>query len=118
MVFTKELEDNLYVCPKCDHHERIGPKHRFAYLFDEVSYDELPAPRVTEDPLNFPDSKRYVDRLKAARASTGEQHALHSAPGTDERRKAVVGVQVFAFMRGSRGLACGECCVPTTDECR
>src|SRR3546814_8660331 len=91
MVFTKELEDNLYVCPKCDHHERIGPKHRFAYLFDEGSYDELPAPRVTEDPLKFRDSTRYVDRLKAARASTGEQDALITARATIEGRTAVVG---------------------------
>src|SRR3546814_14324097 len=94
MVFTKELEDNLYVCPKCDHHERIGPKHRFAYLFDEGSYDELPAPRVTEDPLKFRDSKRYVDRLKAARASTGEQDAPITArgPRSEEHRVGKAGV--------------------------
>ncbi|RIA36645.1 acetyl-CoA carboxylase carboxyltransferase subunit alpha [Hephaestia caeni] len=108
MVFTKELEDNLYVCPKCDHHERIGPTHRFAYLFDEGSYSELPTPRVTEDPLKFRDSKRYVDRLKAARTSTGEQDALITARGTIEGRKAIVGVQDFAFMGGSMGLAVGE----------
>src|SRR3546814_11410548 len=70
MVFTKELEDNLYVCPKCDHHERIGPKHRFAYLFDEGSYDELPAPRVTEDPLKFRDSRSEERRVGKECVST------------------------------------------------
>ncbi|HVJ00094.1 MAG TPA: acetyl-CoA carboxylase, carboxyltransferase subunit beta [Sphingomonas sp.] len=108
MVFTRELEDNLYVCPKCDHHERIGPALRFAYLFDEGSHSELTAPKVTEDPLKFRDSKRYTDRLKAARASTGEQDALVNARGTIEGHKAVVGVQDFAFMGGSMGLAVGE----------
>ena len=51
MVFTKELEDNLNVCPKCDHHDRIGPKVRFRHLLDEGSCNELPAPKVPEDPL-------------------------------------------------------------------
>src|SRR3546814_20867642 len=115
MVLSKELEENRVVCPKCDHHERISPKHRFACLFDECSYDELPAPMVADDPLKFRDSKRYVDRLKAARASTGEQDALITARGTIEGRKAVVGVQDFAFMGGSMGLAVGEAFVAGVD---
>ena len=53
MIFTKELEDNLYVCPQCSHHERIGPKLRFAYTFDPGSHVELPTPKVAEDPLKF-----------------------------------------------------------------
>ena len=68
MVFTKELAENLHVCPRCDHHERIGPRERFAQLLDEGSAVEIPAPKVPEDPLRFRDSKRYADRLKAARA--------------------------------------------------
>ena len=67
MVFTKEYEDNLYVCPRCDHHGRIGPKQRFALLLDP-GYTVLPPPQVAEDPLKFRDSKRYTDRIKAARA--------------------------------------------------
>ncbi|MGN6268913.1 MAG: acetyl-CoA carboxylase, carboxyltransferase subunit beta [Sphingomonas sp.] len=108
MVFTKELEENLYVCPKCDFHERIGPKLRFQYTFDEGSCAELPAPTVAEDPLRFRDTKRYTDRIKAARASTHEADALINARGTIEGRKAVVGVQDFAFMGGSMGQAVGE----------
>jgi acetyl-CoA carboxylase carboxyl transferase subunit beta len=108
MVFTKELEENLYVCPTCDHHERIGPKERFAQLLDEGSAEVLTPPRATEDPLKFRDSKRYADRLKAARADTGEQDAFVNAKGKIEGRPVVIGVQDFAFMGGSMGQAVGE----------
>ena len=108
MVFSKELEENLYVCPKCDHHDRIGPKERFKQLFDEGSWHQIATPKVTEDPLRFRDSKRYVDRLKAARADTGETDALINALGRIDGNGAVVGVQDFAFMGGSMGLAVGE----------
>ncbi len=108
MVFVREFEDNLHVCPKCDHHERIGPKLRFEYLFDDGSCHELPAAKVTEDPLKFRDTKRYADRLKAARVATGEVDAFVNAVGMIDGHKAVVGVQDFAFMGGSMGLAVGE----------
>ena len=108
MVFTKELEDNLNVCPKCDHHDRIGPKARFRHLFDEGSCAELSPPKVPEDPLKFRDSKRYTDRLKVARVNNGDADALVNARGTILGNKVVVGVQDFAFMGGSMGLAVGE----------
>lgn len=108
MVFTKELEDNLNVCPKCDYHDRIGPKARFRHLFDEGSCAELSPPKVPEDPLKFRDSKRYTDRLKVARANNGDADALVNARGTILGNKVVVGVQDFAFMGGSMGLAVGE----------
>jgi acetyl-CoA carboxylase carboxyl transferase subunit beta len=107
MVFVKEYEDNLSVCPKCGHHGRIGPDERFDQLFDSGVYTPLPMPQVREDPLKFRDSKRYTDRIKAARTATGEQDALINARGTIEGFKAVVGVQDFAFMGGSMGLAVG-----------
>ena len=116
MVFTKELADNLYVCPNCAHHERIGPKDRFAQIFDEGSCNELPAPTVRDDPLKFRDQKRYTDRIKAARMATGESDALINATGTIEGRKAVVGVQDFAFMGGSMGLAVGEAFIRGVEE--
>ena len=108
MVFAKELADNLYVCPNCAYHERIGPAERFKQIFDPGSFTELPAPKVQDDPLRFRDQKKYTDRIKAARAATGETDALINASGTIEGRKAVVGVQDFAFMGGSMGLAVGE----------
>ena len=108
MVFTKELAENLHVCPRCDHHERIGPRERFTQLLDEGSCAELPAPKVAEDPLRFRDSKRYTDRLKAARAENSEADAFVNARGTIGGHPVIVGVQDFAFMGGSMGLAVGE----------
>ena len=68
MVFSKEWEENLYVCPRCDHHDRIRAHQRFAMLFDGGKHEKLPAPEVREDPLKFRDTKRYTDRIKIGRA--------------------------------------------------
>lgn len=106
MVFAREYEENLSVCPQCNHHGRIGPKARFGQVFDE-SYTELPTPRVAEDPLKFRDTKKYTDRIKAARTATGEHDALINACGTIGGHTAVVGVQDFAFMGGSMGVGVG-----------
>jgi acetyl-CoA carboxylase carboxyl transferase subunit beta len=106
MVFLKEWEDNLRVCPRCDFHDRIGPGLRFEYLFDD-GFEQLPSPEVREDPLRFKDSKRYSERIKAARQKTGESDALINAVGTIDGHRAVVGVQDFAFMGGSMGIAVG-----------
>jgi acetyl-CoA carboxylase carboxyl transferase subunit beta len=107
MVFLKEWEENLSVCPRCDFHDRIGPAARFEQLFDAAKYEVLPSPEVREDPLRFKDSKRYSDRLKAARAATGERDALINARGKIGGHKVVLGVQDFAFMGGSMGIAVG-----------
>ena len=107
MVFTKEWEENLYVCPRCDHHDRIGPKARFDQVFDDGEHDLLPSPDVKEDPLRFRDTKRYTDRLKAARSSTEEKDALINGRGKIGGKAAVVGVQDFAFIGGSMGVAVG-----------
>lgn len=107
MVFARELEDNLYVCPHCEHHERIGPLVRFEQIFDP-GYTIVPLPKVPDDPLKFRDTKRYSDRIKAARTATAEGDALITARGAIDGRRAVVGVQDFAFMGGSMGLAVGE----------
>jgi acetyl-CoA carboxylase carboxyl transferase subunit beta len=107
MVFLKEWEDNLRVCPRCDFHDRIGPKLRFQFTFDDGEYEMLPTPTVREDPLKFRDTKRYTDRLKEARSKTGEQDALLSARGRIEGHEAIVAVQNFAFMGGSMGTGVG-----------
>jgi acetyl-CoA carboxylase carboxyl transferase subunit beta len=106
MLFTKEYEANLSVCPRCGHHGRIGAEARFAQLLDP-GFEVLPAPKVREDPLKFRDSKKYTDRLRAARAGNPHYDALTNAFGAIDGRKAVVGVQEFAFMGGSMGIAVG-----------
>lgn len=108
MIFIKEYEENLSVCTVCGHHGRIGPHARFHQILDEGSWKILPSPRAPEDPLKFRDSKKYVDRIKAARAATGEHDALLNAKGRIEGQGVVVGVQDFAFMGGSMGVGVGE----------
>ncbi len=108
MVFVKEFEENLSVCPVCGHHGRIGPQERFEQLFDGARWTMIASPKAPEDPLKFRDSKKYTDRIKAARASTGEHDALLNARGTILGNKAVIGVQDFAFMGGSMGVGVGE----------
>jgi acetyl-CoA carboxylase carboxyl transferase subunit beta len=107
MVFVKEWEENYSVCPRCDFHDRIGANKRFEQLFDAAQYELLPAPEVREDPLRFKDTKRYADRLKAARTATDERDALLNARGKIDGHKVIVGVQDFAFMGGSMGIAVG-----------
>ena len=107
MLFTKEYEENLSVCPRCEHHGRIGADARLAQLLDP-GFALLPSPKVAEDPLKFKDSKKYPDRLKAARAANPHPDALTNAAGTIEGLKLVLGVQDFAFMGGSMGMAVGE----------
>jgi acetyl-CoA carboxylase carboxyl transferase subunit beta len=106
MLFTREYEENLSVCPRCEHHGRIGADARFAQLLDP-GYTLLEAPKVKEDPLRFRDSKKYTDRLRTAKAANPHPDALTNALGTLGGRKAVVGVQEFAFMGGSMGMAVG-----------
>jgi acetyl-CoA carboxylase carboxyl transferase subunit beta len=107
MLFTREYEANLYVCPKCDHHGRIGADTRLAQLLDP-GFQLLPDPSVADDPLKFRDTKRYPDRLKQARASNAHCDAFTAATGAIDSRRAVVGVQDFMFMAGSMGQAVGQ----------
>ncbi|OBV11684.1 acetyl-CoA carboxylase, carboxyltransferase subunit beta [Erythrobacter dokdonensis] len=107
MLFVQEYEDNLSVCPKCEHHGRIGADARLALLLDP-GFEVLPLPKVTEDPLGFKDTKKYTDRLKAARAANPHEDAFVVGSGTIDTRPAVVGVQDFSFMGGSMGMAVGQ----------
>lgn len=115
MLFTKEYEENLSVCPRCEHHGRIGADARLAQLLDP-GFEVLPAPKVKEDPLRFRDTKKYVDRLKTARAANPHPDALTNAVGTINGQRAVVGVQEFAFMGGSMGMAVGNAFVAGTER--
>lgn len=107
MLFAREYEANLYVCPRCDHHGRIGADTRLAQLLDQ-GFEPLPEPQVPDDPLRFRDTKRYTDRLKQARAANPHRDAFAAAFGTIDGQRAVVGVQDFLFMAGSMGQAVGK----------
>jgi acetyl-CoA carboxylase carboxyl transferase subunit beta len=108
MIYSKELEENQHVCPKCDHHLRIGSKERFAALFDDGEYQTIELPEVIQDPLGFRDQRKYPDRLKDARNKTSLRDAIVVAHGTLLKKDVVVAVQNFAFMGGSMGMAAGE----------
>tara|TARA_Y100001001_G_scaffold100616_1_gene98363 strand:- start:997 stop:1749 length:753 start_codon:yes stop_codon:yes gene_type:complete len=106
MVFAQEYEDNAYVCPRCDHHGRIGADERLRQLMDE-GFEVLPIPDVKEDPLKFRDTAKYTDRLKKARAKSPHKDAFLVGSGAIDGKPAVVGVQDFGFMGGSMGMAVG-----------
>ena len=108
MLFHRDLEAAQYVCAHCDFHMKAGPKQRFQWMFDEGKYEELPFIAVAPDPLKFRDEKRYTDRIKEARAKTGQQDAVIAARGTIGGHGAVIVSQNFAFMGGSLGMASGE----------
>ena len=115
MLFTKDYEANLCVCPRCDHHGRLRTDARLGHLLD-AGYAVLPSPKVKEDPLKFRDTKKYPERMKAARASNVHPDALTNAFGTIEGHKAVVGVQDFHFMGGSMGMAVGAAFVAGAEK--
>ena len=110
MVFHRELESNLRVCPRCDHHMRIGADKRLALLFDDddEGYKTIELPEVPHDPLRFRDRKRYADRLREARSKTGHDDAIMVAHGRIGGAPAVVAAFDFGFLGGSMGTAVGE----------
>ena len=108
MVFSKELEKNLRVCPHCGHHMQVSATFRLGFVFDEGRFTRVDLPRVPADPLGFRDEKRYADRLKEARAKTGMDDALLVGVGTIGGVEAVAAAMEFRFMGGSMGAAVGE----------
>ena len=107
-LYRNELERNLQVCPKCDHHSRLGARQRLDFFLDPDSQQELSANLEPEDPLKFRDSKRYRDRIVQAQKKTGEKDALVTVTGTLLGRPVVVAAFEFAFMGGSMGSVVGE----------
>ena len=107
MIYRSDLETALWVTP-AGRHMRIGPDARMRFTFDDARWESLPTPEVFEDPLHFSDGKPYKERLKAARAATGERDVMSIGYGTVQGTACIVLVQDFAFMGGSLGMAAGE----------
>ncbi|HVJ44301.1 MAG TPA: acetyl-CoA carboxylase, carboxyltransferase subunit beta [Dongiaceae bacterium] len=108
MIFHRDLEANLRVCPHCGHHMRIGVLRRLELLFDGGQFERAELGAVPLDPLRFRDRKKYVDRLKEAQTKTAEQDAIVVASGTVGGLKVVAAAFNFDFMGGSMGVAVGE----------
>jgi len=111
MIFHRELESNLAVCPHCDHHMRLSAERRIAMLLDEGQYHRIELPRTQSDPLRFRDRKRYGDRLKDAQTKTGLNDAIIVAHGRMGGLPVVVAAFEFDFQGGSMGIAVGEAIV-------
>ncbi len=108
IIYRKELERNLRVCPKCDYHFPITVDERIALLLDEGSFKEWDAELAPTDPLGFRDTQRYRDRLKTAQEQTGRRDAMVSGTGTIDGQTIALCVFHFGFMGGSMGSVVGE----------
>ena len=108
VLYRPELEKSLEVCPKCDHHMRIGARRRLDIFLDEDDREEIASEVVPIDRLKFKDVKKYRDRLTAAQKSTGEKDALVAMRGTLKGMPVVAAAFEFAFHGGSMGYVVGE----------
>jgi acetyl-CoA carboxylase carboxyl transferase subunit beta len=108
VLYRAELDRNLEVCPKCNHHMRIGARIRIERFLDEENREELAADIKPVDILKFRDSKRYKDRLNQAQKKTGENDALIAMSGQLKGLPVVVCAFEFDFMGGSMGSVVGE----------
>lgn len=108
VLYRPDLERNADVCPKCDHHMRIGARRRLDIFLDEEGREEVFADVEPIDRLKFRDTKRYRDRLAAAQRNTGEKDALVTMRGTLQGMPVVVAAFDFSFHGGSMGYAVGE----------
>lgn len=107
-LYRPELERNLDVCPKCDHHMRIGARRRLDLFLDEQGREEIGTDIAAIDRLRFKDVKKYKDRLSDAQKKTGEKDALVAMSGSLHSMPVVACAFEFAFHGGSMGYAVGE----------
>jgi acetyl-CoA carboxylase carboxyl transferase subunit beta len=108
IIWKKDLEDNLNVCPKCDKHFRIDARTRLAQLLDDNRYETLDGNISSTDPLKFVDLKPYSSRLRQAQEDTGLNDAVINAQGKLQGRPVVASVMEYAFIGGSMGAVVGE----------
>ncbi len=110
MVFHRDLERALHVCPHCGHHMRVGAKTRMDYTLDE-GWQRIELPKVPADPLRFRDQRRYGDRLREAQTRHAMEDAVVVAHGSIHGQRVVAATFEFSFMGGSMGAGVGEALV-------
>ena len=108
IVESEELAKNFYVSPEDNYHVRVGSKEYFEILFDDNDYKELDEKLSSKDPLKFTDTKKYTDRLKAAKAKTGLNDAVRTAVGKSLGKELAIACMDFSFIGGSMGSVVGE----------
>lgn len=105
---TNDWQVNVWTCPNCEYHDRIGSEEYFSVLFDENQFTELDANLTSGDPLTFEDTKKYPARLLDSQKKTGLKDALRSAHGKCNGNDLVVACMDFTFIGGSMGSVVGE----------
>ena len=108
IIYSKEIERNLNVCPKCDYHFRISARERIGLVIDEGTFNETDPDMASVDFLKFKDAKKYVDRIKAAVKKNGGGDAVVTGAGLMNGQEVVVAVFDFGFLGGSMGSVVGE----------
>lgn len=117
ILYRVELEKNLEVCPKCEHHMRIFARKRLDSFFDKESMTEIAENIAPVDVLKFKDSKKYKDRISIAQKTTGEKDALIVYQGTVKGFPLVAAAFDFRFMGGSMASVVGEKFVQAAKIC-
>jgi acetyl-CoA carboxylase carboxyl transferase subunit beta len=108
IVSAEDHAQHVWVCGNCGFHNGIDAKEYFSFLFDGGVYTELDAGMISKDPLQFEDTKKYTDRLKATRAKTGLDDALTSGTGTMNGIPVAIAAMNFKFIGGSMGSVVGK----------
>ncbi len=108
IIYKKELEKRLWVCPKCDYHFRISSQQYIDILFDEGTFEEINAHLMSTDPLHFTDSKPYSEKYKATVKKTGLKEAVITGTAQLEKHPVVAAIMDFKFLGGSMGSVVGE----------
>jgi len=108
IIYKKEAERNLEVCPKCSYHFRLSPRERIDMVFDRDSFEEFDSLLGPRDPLSFRDVKKYRDKIKSSQKKTGGRDALVSGLGLIKGVRVMTAVFDFSFMGGSMGAVVGE----------
>jgi len=108
IIWKKDLEGNLFVCPKCTHHFRIDARKRLEFLFDDGKFEEFDVELKSGDPLGFVDKKPYRDRIASAVRSTGCNEAVVNAEGRLGGVPTICSSMEYGFIGGSMGSVVGE----------
>ena len=116
IIWKKDLEENLNVCPKCDKHFRIDARTRLANLLDNGEYETFSDNLASTDPLNFVDLKPYAERLTKAQEETGLSDAVINARGKLDSRDVIISAMEYNFIGGSMGAVVGEVITRAIEE--
>ncbi|MGE3802266.1 MAG: acetyl-CoA carboxylase, carboxyltransferase subunit beta [Candidatus Kapaibacterium sp.] len=118
IIYKRELEENLYTCPECGKHARIGSEQYIEFLIDEGTWVETDGEMISVDPLDFVDEQPYTEKLERARRKTGLNDAIRIGTGDVKGRRISLAAMDFSFVGGSMGSVVGEKITRAADRAR